>query len=210
MCDPATIGVSAVMVGATLYSAQQQREAGKSQEQYYQFLAGLSEKNRGEALAQGEENAYFAQEEGVRTLKDFQDQKDVFRGAQKTAMAASGIQGATAEDIILDSNDRMRMDELAIQYNTEMNIYNAKRGAQIQGNMLNQQANQYRFQGSMARIGGDMQSFGTLLSGGAQTAITGHNIYSKSGGSPNTTTYATNPNYVAPRNNGLSYGQGIA
>jgi hypothetical protein len=180
MCDPASAAIGGTMAVATIYSAQQQREAGKSQEKYYQFLAGLSEKNRGEALAQGEENAALAKEQGITTLKNFKQQKAAFQGSQKAAMAASGIQGATAEDIILDSADRLRMDEMAIQYNTEMDIYNAKRGAQIQSNLLNQQAGQYRYQGAMARVGGDMSSFGTLLSGGGQTAFSAYQINKQS------------------------------
>jgi hypothetical protein len=179
MCS-AEGAVLGAMGAATVYSAIQTKKAGKSQEAYYQYMASLSEKNREEALVQGEENAYYAQEQGIQTLREFKDQKSKFQGTQKASLAAAGIQGVTAEDIITDSETRLKMDEIAIQYNTELAVYGAKRSATIQGQMLTQQAAQYGYQGAAARIGSTMASYGTLLSGGAQTALTGYQMNKQS------------------------------
>jgi hypothetical protein len=188
MCEPVTAGIALLGMGLQaiggVEAADAQREQGKANERYYNSLADTNEKQADIAIKVGESQATAFQDAGARETAGLKNQVKQFEGTQKAAMAAAGIGAGsgTAEDIVGDTFDKAKMDEMAIRYNadarTQEAVYNSK--AQAWG--LKEQARQYRIGGANARQAGDTNASATLLGTAGSVAGGAYNFSQTSGG----------------------------
>jgi len=130
-------------------SARQQQSAGQQENRYYNYLADISENNAGLVQDQAARDTLQLRREANRTI-----------GSQRAAMAANGVSGVTAEDVITDTLSEADIDASAIRYNADMKTYNAR-----------VEAAGYRTKGAQAKASGDVTAYNTLL--GTATSVAG-------------------------------------
>jgi hypothetical protein len=154
---------------AAAYSAYSQVQAGKASADYLNYLASQSSEMAKLQRKTGELNAGFIQESGVEQLHKFKQKAKQFQATQEATMAASGVQGVTAEHIALSTINQIAEDERAIMHNADVEIFKAKYGANMSASQSEQLAGQYGMQAGSARRIGNMKAFGSLLGGTADT-----------------------------------------
>jgi hypothetical protein len=171
MCNPAAIGMGAQAFGGIM-SARNYEAQGDMQSNYYKYLAKQKENEAGLTLTTAEKNVTAIQDAATQQKKDWAQGLAKTEGAQRVAMAASGVTGVTAEDLIKDTFDRAKMDELAIQYNADMRSWEARQGAQMQALDLRSKANEFSLSATNAKFAGRLNAQASLLGGAGNVANT--------------------------------------
>jgi hypothetical protein len=186
------VGV-ALTAAAGGVSAYGQYRQGKSQDQYYRYLADQNEREAEAARITAEQEAELAkqtgdlrstigQNEAAQRAKELKGNVSTVKGAQRAAMAAMGIYGVTAEDILTDTTNKAKLDEANIRYNADINSWEAKRNADLEawsarkgaadkGWALGNQASAYRLAGKQARSAAKINMVSSIL--GTAASITG-------------------------------------
>lgn len=164
MCDPATLAVAsltlgAVSAGVSAYGAMQQ---GKAQEKQYQYQAAV---NRNNAIIQNR-LADDAIKRGEAAEAEHRRKVNQVKGSQRASFAANGIDLGSdiVSDTLSDTALLGELDALTIRNNAEREAYGYRVGA------MNQEASAINNEaaGSNARSAGNLDAFGTIL-GGAST-----------------------------------------
>lgn len=205
MCDPGTLTITAMAVTAVSggLSAYGQVQQGEAQKKMYDYQAALNVQNAVNLRRRTEEEkkALKSTSEANITVEQnaaMEESKilaaDVARlsGSQKATIGALGVGGATAADILLDTTDKARLDQLAIRYNanlqswriredTKQNIWSLEEGTKQQEWALGEEAKQYRFAGKEARRSGRLNAGITLLSTAASMAMIGMQGFGQAG-----------------------------
>jgi hypothetical protein len=162
-CDPLTAAAVTLTVASTGVSMYGQYQAGKTQQKYYNYLAEQNERAAEAAQRTAEQKTTIAQNEAAQRTKELKG--DVARtiGAQKAAMAAMGLTGVSAEDILTDTANRAKIDEFNIRYGADIQSWAAKKGAAEEDIALRSQASLFRFAGKQARKAAAINMTSTLL-----------------------------------------------
>lgn len=170
MCDATSLFMlsQGTQLVGSVQQAKAQREAGQAQKQYYDFLASNSETQAGMVLDSAQKEANFTQDQAARDAKQVQNAGKQVTAAQTAGMAGNGIVGgATAEDVIKDSFDKAKLDELTVRYNADLKNWENKNASEFQAWDLKNQAAGYRRAGQNAVTAGGINSAATLLGGAA-------------------------------------------
>lgn len=149
MCAPAAIPY--VMMGlSTGFQVHSSIQQGKYQEKVAENNAKSAEYAAKDAQARG-----MVEEDKAR------DRARAILGKQRTALAANGIDfsGGTGGNLLADTAGMAEFDALTVRNNSMKQAYGFKT-----------QADNFRAEGRAARIGGQNQAFGSLLTGGSQAA----------------------------------------
>lgn len=163
MCEPTTIMAisAAVSVAAAGYSAHQQNEAGKANQQISENNARLARDDAAAAQAMGDRES---QQQAWRTR--------AVLGQQRAAIASNGIDASIGTPSEL-------LGEVAMFGEAEQQNIRLNAARQAWG--FNAQATNYTNQGKQARWSGKSQAAGTVLSGLAQ-AGSSYGSYRAAGG----------------------------
>ena len=171
----AAAALAALQIGGGLLSASQQKKAGKSAKDYYDFLATEEDKTAALTLRRGSQEITSIQDQGSLEDKNYRRQVALLRGTQQATLAANGIAGsATAEDIERDTFRNETIDEDAIRHNADMQSYQASLAATDKATALRSQAKSYRLAGKNALQGGNINAGASLLN---TASSVGFNIY---------------------------------
>lgn len=171
MCNPAfmAMGVQGTGAGLNAYGAIQ---AGKSQADYYSFLASQNNKQ-----AIDVEKAGTADITGVQTqaeLTTAQKARDEARveGSQRAAAAANGVGGGsvTSQDIAKDTVNTATRDADAIRYNADIKSFEIGQNTKLQAGALRDQASQFGQAGINATKAGGLNAVSSLLNGATSVA----------------------------------------
>lgn len=185
MCAPllAVAAVAGLQMGGAAYSANQQNQAGKETQKYYNYLADQNKIAADEARKQGIRETTAAQTEGAFEAKRLGRNVRQFAASQLAAAAANGIGGGsvTTQDLALDTFEKGKLDEMAIRYNADQKSWAAQTGADYKAWDFENQATQNRISGVQARRTASRQANATLLSGATQ-AIGSFATYGMYGG----------------------------
>lgn len=175
MCDPVTLTVTGVVLAAAAggVAAYGQYQAGKSQDKYYKYLADQNEREAEAAQKTAEQQTTIAQNEAAQRAKELKGDVSRVKGAQRAAMAAMGIYGVTAEDILTDTTNRAKLDEANIRYNADISSWAAKKEAAEKGWALRNQSTLFRFAGKQARQAPAINMTSTLLGTASSIAMAG-------------------------------------
>ena len=152
-------GVAGGIVGGV--SSYQQ---GKAQQAQYNYQAKVNEENA--KIAQ--ENANVQRQQGIEEARLQRIKAASTIGAQKTAMAANGVditQG-TAVDVISDTAAMGELDALQTQYNYEMKA----RGYEAQAGNFQNQANLDVISGKNAYKAGQLNAINAGIKGIGESA----------------------------------------
>lgn len=115
------IGISGLVIGlaATAMSTISAYQQGRAQEQMYQAQADASARKAEMERKAAEQEAELIQDQAAAESKKLRREHLRFAAQQKTAMAAMGISGVTAEDIIADTTKIENEDKSTLRYNAD-------------------------------------------------------------------------------------------
>ena len=134
------VGITlAVVSGATSMYAQYQQ--GKAQEAMYQAQADQARQDAIFREQQAQEQSELAQDQGKEQNKKLHRQQVKFLAKQKANLAAMGISGVTAEDIIQDTLNVQDIDKATLRWNADQSSWEAITTGTYQKWALNNQAN---------------------------------------------------------------------
>jgi len=122
------MGAAAVplMVGGALYSAYNEREAGRSESSYYNYLADTARTNAGLAEAGATAKKYQIAAQASDEERRITERVAGTVGSQKAAMVSGvGASSRSAQDIVSDTMNKGNLDEMALRYNSELASKNA-------------------------------------------------------------------------------------
>ena len=170
----------ALTAASGISQAKAQRQEGEAQGRYYDYLSENS-RLQGQAIVdranrQSELIQDVAKDKG-KTLKKSQAQ---LQASQQVALAASGVQGVTVEDIALNTQDEQYLDELALRYNADIESWGVTTDASYKNWAAKTQSTQYEYAGENARYTGKINARNTLL--GTATSMAGSALMFGAGG----------------------------
>ena len=172
MCSPAA--AAGVQLAGGMYSAYQQRQAGKMEQSYYNMLATNADKQAEAAQLVAGNKVTAIQNRAAFDSGSLKDQVKGVEGSQKVELAAAGVGAGsvTAEDIARDTMTKAAMDEALIRYNADMASDETLRQGKFEALDLKNQAIGYRMAGKNARRTAKTNSYSTLLGASTQAAST--------------------------------------
>lgn len=178
MCDPVSLTITGVVLAAAAggVAAYGQYQAGKSQDKYYKYLADQNEREAEAAQKTAEQQTTIAQNEAAQRAKELKGDVSRVKGAQRAAMAAMGLTGVTAEDVLLDTTNRANLDYANIRYGADIQSWAAKKEAAERGWALRNQATLFRFAGKSARQAAAINMTSTLLGTASSIALMGYDL----------------------------------
>lgn len=114
------------MVVAGAYTMFSQYQQGKAQEKMYQAQADQARQEAIIAQQQADAQAELIQDKGKEESKILRRQQMKFLANQQAHLAAMGISGVSASDIIADTLTVQNMDKATLQWNTDQGAWEAK------------------------------------------------------------------------------------
>jgi len=181
MCVGGVMPVMAVVATAASggMMAYGQYAEGQSKNKYYQYLADQNERQASDIEKTAEQQVTLVQDKAARDAKDLKNSVAKTTGAQKATMAAMGISGVTAEDIITDTFNKAKLDAANLRYNADIESWSTNKGASEQAGALRSQATSFRFAGKEAKRAAALDMTGTLL--GTAGSILGSDLFKTKG-----------------------------
>jgi hypothetical protein len=158
-------------IGSTIMQANAAQQTAKSQSAMYDYQANLAKQQADEALKYGDLNSRLNQTQASQESKELMKKLASTEGAQKAAMGALKIGGATAEDIVGDTFYRGRDDQIALKYKADLNSWKYKTEAANKAWEYGQEANMFNLASSNSKKAGKISAGNSLLSGIASTAL---------------------------------------
>lgn len=173
MCDPLTITAVGLTAAAGGIGAYNQYQEGVATKNYYDAQAQQAQNEGQLALQQGQKQSELIQDTAKVQGKQLKTSQSQFNASQRAEMAASGLQGGSAEDILNTSFNTQQMDEMALRYNANVKSWETTESAKYKNYALGVQADQYRVAGKNAKRAGKMNAFSTLLGTAGSLAMSG-------------------------------------
>lgn len=175
MCLPliaAAAVVSAVASGGVAaYGSYQQGQAQKAQ---YNYQAAVAQQQANLAQRNADQNSTIVAQQGAAQSQAAARKALQVQGAQTAAMAANGVAGSvTSSDVKVDAFDTAKLDQLSIQYNTNLKQYGIQNDAQGQIFGLNTESQEDQIAGKNAEFAGNIGAASSILSTASQVAGTG-------------------------------------
>jgi hypothetical protein len=108
-------------VATGVYAMSAQNTAGKTQNTLYQNQAAYRAQQAEIARKAATRNITSTQLQASQEAKEIAARAGVVEGSQKAALAASGVGSGsvTAADIVADTFDKAKLDEIALRYNAD-------------------------------------------------------------------------------------------
>ena len=163
---PAAFAAAGSLIGATgAY------EEGQSKSAYYEYLAQNSRTEAGLVQKQADQESTLAQNTGAQQSLNERRQAAEVTGAQQAAEGASGTAGSvTSTDVSNDTFNKVKLDQMAIKYNADVQSWKAEQEAKLKEFELGREASGYGIAAKGARQAGRMGAFNSLLSGASQVS----------------------------------------
>lgn len=133
-------GTYAVMAIAGAYSMYSQYQQGKAQEKMYQAQADQARQEALAAEEQAQQQSELAQDKAKEDSKILRRRQQKFLANQEASMAAMGISGVSAEDIIADTTMVQEQDKSTLKWNADMQSWEAITTGTYQSWAYNNQA----------------------------------------------------------------------
>jgi hypothetical protein len=185
--------MGAQVVGG-IASADASEKQGRSQQRYYDYLAGQNEITAKETLKAADQQTTFIQDDAAGQTKLVRASGRLAAGAQRAALAANGVSlsSVSAEDLARDSFNREELDAEAVRHNADTKSYETQMQASMTAKSLRSQAVGYRMGGANAAEAGRLNAQTSLLGTATSVANTyyGYSQTSK-GASPSAPSYKT-------------------
>lgn len=173
MCDPVTITAVGLTVAGGATSAYSSYQEGLATAAYNDYLSKQARQDaeitQRTAKAQSQAIQDTAAIEGKRLSK----QQAKALSKQSAALAAAGVSGGSAENILSESITNQQEDKNILRYNADLNSWKTITDADYRSWALRNQADLYGFSAKEAKRAGKRKAFSTLLSTAGTTAFMG-------------------------------------
>ena len=165
MCDPVTLTVTGIVLASAAggVAAYGQYQAGQASDAYYKALADQNDREAQMAKDTADQQTSILQNEAAQKSKELSGDVKTIKGTQKASMAAMGLYGITADDILGDTVNKAKLDAANIRYNADIQSWALKKEANERGWALNNQANAFRMAGKQAKTASYLNMTATLL-----------------------------------------------
>ncbi len=163
-------------------AAYGQYQEGKATRAYYNSLADQNDRQAQMGRDTAEMQATILQNEAAQRNKELAGEVKTVKGTQKATMAAMGLYGVTAEDILEDTTNKANLDAANIRYNADIQSWALKKEANERGWALGNQASLFRTAGKQAKTASYINMTSTLLGTASSIAMAGAKFPTKSPG----------------------------
>lgn len=167
----AAVGVVIAAAGLAI-NIFSQRQAGRANKNYYNYLATTAEDQIGDVVATGKRTrGYITRQAAVKSAAADKKSQQLL-GTQRAAAAASGVGGGsvTTSQLAMDEVSKSILDDTYIRYQADVTKYEQTKEERAEVKSLRRQAKAYRLGGQAALQSADLSSAATLLSGASQVA----------------------------------------
>ena len=161
MCNVA--GVMALQGISGAYSAYSSYQAGQDQNEYYKYVARQNEREAEIVQRSSDRQVSYIQDQAARDSAKVSEDERRIAASQRAVMAASGVQGVTAEDIALDTMSKADKDRLAVRYNADLRTFETQQETGYRVLDLKNQAAMNRIAGKNAKAAGILEASTGLL-----------------------------------------------
>lgn len=167
----------AVAIGFTaaagVSQAYGQYQQGKTQKQYYDYLAETSRMQGEYQKKMGMKQSQLLQDQAKAEGKKQKTEAAQILSMQRAALAANGIDlsSVSAMDLASDSISKARADELALRFNSAAKSWSIETDATYQKWSKDTEASGYSMAGKQAKRAGKQQAFTTLLGTAASVGL---------------------------------------
>lgn len=157
-------------IASIAFSAYSQYQQGVAQSRMYDYQAAAAKQEGEAALKRGETRAGLVQDAAKDQGKQQARSAAQLSASQKAALAANGIDlsSVTAQDITLDTSNKVAMDEMAIRHNADLESWSVKNEGIYSNWQKQTEATQHSLASKNAKKAGKREAFGTILGGAAQ------------------------------------------
>lgn len=178
MCEPITLTAMAVTAGMGMLQAYGQSQEGKAQNNYYQSLAKQNEAQIDAQNKVADKQITMVQDQGLRDTRTQDEKAKAFQSSQKASMAANGVfsDAVTSSDVMTDTFDKAKLDQLAIRQNADMKSWEVDTDRRYKNWDQTNQANMNRWAGKSAKVAGNNAAKMTLLKTAVSVASMGFGV----------------------------------
>lgn len=164
--------ITSGVVGAGV-SAYGQYQSGLAQQKMYQYQQQQQTLQANYDVSVGEAQSQSIEETGSLQNKQLVQNQAQLEGSQKAAEGAQGIGGSvTAQNITTSTFTKEQMDQQMLRYNTDIKAQSAREQAAGEAWGANTTAGQDALAATNAKVGGEYNAAGSLLSGAMSVAST--------------------------------------
>jgi hypothetical protein len=162
MCSIGLIATG-LQIGSGVYQARAQYQAGLAQASFYDFQAKQAEQEAVLSQRYGQRQSEAVQESAKLKSKGLARTQAKEASSQRAALAASGVQGVTAEDIQREAFDVHQFDQATLRYNADLQSYSIIEDASYRSFAAKSQASQFRAASGFAKSSAKRNAFTTLI-----------------------------------------------
>ena len=170
MCNVA--GVMALQGVSGAYSSYSAYQAGQDQNEYYKYVARQNEREAEIVQRSSDRQVEYIQDQAARDSAKVSEDARRIGASQRAVLAASGVQGVTAEDIAIDTLSKADKDRLAVRYNADLRTFETQQETGYRVADLKNQAAMNRIAGKNAKAAGIMNASTGLLNTATSMANT--------------------------------------
>lgn len=150
-------------VAAGAYSANSQYQQGLAQKNYYESLAAQSREQGKLAISESERQSTLIQDTAKEEGKRLKESQAEANASTRASMAASGVYGGTAEDILSSNISKEQRDEALLRYNADVKSWEEITQGRYRKWASDIESENYEYAGRQAKKTGKRQAIGTLL-----------------------------------------------
>lgn len=204
MCDPGTLTLVGLTVASGISQANAQYQQSMAQVKMYDYQAATARQQAKLETQRAESQANRFQDQAKAEGRNLSEDQARFSASQRAILAANGIIGVTAEDIVHDTVRTQQMDQLQLRLNADQHAADAIQQGKYNEYALLSEARGYEYAAKNTKAQAKRQVFNTLLGTAASSAA----IFSAGGGfgrtgniGPGTTSYGIQApsRYIPPR-----------
>lgn len=172
MCLVLALGATAA---SGVYSAYSSIQSGNAQSKMYEYQADQLNQQKTLAQQTADLNSKLNQDTASQQGKQLMNQTKELYGSQKATLAAQGVGGGsvTAEDIMSNTFNKAKLDQIALRYNADVKSWEYQNEAKNQIWGLTNQQNYLNTAAKNAKKAGYSNATSTLLMTAASMAATG-------------------------------------
>jgi hypothetical protein len=179
--------MTTIAVGATVasgaYSAHSQYAQGLAQKNLYEAQAAQAREQGALAIRESERQSTLVQDTAKEEGRRLKESQAEFNASSRAAMAAAGVYGGTAEDILSSNISKEQRDEMALRYNADVKSWEAITQGRYSKWASDVESENLEYAGRQAKKSGKRAAIGTLLGTAGQAFSMGAGMFGGGGGS---------------------------
>lgn len=168
MCGIGIVAAGLQVAGGVM-QARSQYQAGMASAAYNDYLSKQAEQEAIATERVGKAQSAAIQETAAFRSKGLARSQAKESSSQRAALAAAGVQGVSAENIVGDTSNVQAMDRATLRYNADLDSWQTMTDSTYRAYAARNQASQYKAAAGFERSAAKRNAFTTLL--GTATSV---------------------------------------